>query len=264
MSLRRLFASPALSLALAGLSFTVLPACGGGATGLQYRVDDKELRELTGEGALRIEGLRGEVRKREDALQTFDSETEAKKRDIASAESQGEAAADAIDAASDKIEATQGSEEKELDQARSRRDQKISEVKQQYEKETRDIRERFGKQQDQNRAALQAAKGNKAVADALEAVHQAELAEANARLAVRKQEVRVAEAELEVTKLDELLKLTGVVGPAETERKTKFDAQLAAEKKALEAKTAEHQKKVAAVETAKGKLEQERARAGGK
>ena len=53
--------------------------------------------------------------------------------------------------------------------------------------------------------------------------------------------------------------LDSLVGNLEGHAET-LGEQVRAEKKALEAKEAEHKKKVAAVEAAKGKLEQERAR----
>ena len=70
-----------ISLNLLLVSSLALGACGGSgeAAGLEYRVSDKELRGLTGDGVIRIEATRGEVTKLEDAYAMGDLETQEKK-----------------------------------------------------------------------------------------------------------------------------------------------------------------------------------------
>ncbi len=238
-------------------------ACGGGgdALGLKHRVSEKELAGLDTEATLRLESQKGDIAKLEDALATEGSQIKGMNANIESSGQQKEQAENAIEAASDKIEATKGAEEKDLDQARARHAQRQAELKQQYEQETRQIRERYAKTQEGNRAVLATAKGGKAVADAQQNLHKAELAEQKARQAMRLQEVRVAKAKYEVSRLEEAVKLTGVVGPEQQVRKTKFDGQLAEEEKKLAASQAELAKREEATKLAQGRLEQEKARA---
>lgn len=237
-------------------------ACGGGgdALGLKHKVSDKELAGLDTEAVLRLEAQKAEVAKAEDTYRSADFALKGIDANIKSSAQQTEQAENAIEAAKDKIEATSGSEEKDLEQARARYQQKQAELKQRYEEETRGIRGRYAEQQERNRAVLATAKGSKALADAQAAVHKAEAAEQKAGKAVSMHELRVAKARYEVSRLEEAFKLTGVVGKKEEERKKAFDAQLAEEEKKLAAARAEHAKKQEALKLAQGRLEQEKGR----
>lgn len=248
-----------LSVALGGL------ACGGSgdALGLKHRVSDKELVGLDTEATLRLEAQRAEVAKLEDTLALSDSELKGIDAHLKSSGQQTEEAKRAIDAAGDKISATTGAEEKELEAARAKHAQRQAELKQRFEEETRQIRDRYAKEQEKNRAVLATAKGGKAVADAQQNLHKAELEEGRARQAVRRQEVRVAKARYELARLEEALKITGVIGPEQQARKLQFEQQLAEEEKQLAAAQANLAKREEESKLSRGRLEQERARAGG-
>lgn len=217
------------------ISALSLGACGGSgeAAGLKHRVSDKELRGLTGEGVMRIEAAKGEVAKLEDALALGVADAQETKKTIASTEQQKEAASDKIEAAADKIEATQDSQEKEMEQARSTRDKTIAEAKKRYESETSQIQEKYTREQEKNRKVLADAKTSKTLVTLQQNLHKAELAEMAARQDLRKQEIRVAKAQLEVVKFEELVKMTGVVGPKETQRKINLEQQALDEQKRL-------------------------------
>jgi len=243
--------------------FVMTGACGGGgdALGLKHRVSDKELAGLDTEATLRLESHKGDIAKLQDTFAMEGNQVKGLNANVESSGQQQEQAENAIEAASDKIEASKGAEEKDLDQARARQAQRQAELKQQYEQETRQIRERFAKVQEGNRAVLATAKGGKAVADAQQNLHKAELAEQKARQAARLQEVRAAKAKYEVSRLEEVVKLTGVVGPEQQARKVQFDGQLVEEEKKLSTAQAELAKREEATKLAQGRIEQEKARA---
>lgn len=249
--------------ALMGLALTlgaVGGACGGSgdALGLKHKVADTELVGLDNEATLKLEAQKAEVRKLEETWRNADFELKNIDANIESSEKQTEQAEKAIEAANDKIAATSGSEEKDLDAARAKYQRQQAELKQRYEEETRQIREKYSREQAKNRDVLSAAKGGKAVADAQAAVHEAERQTHQAQKAVYLAELRVAKARHEVARLEEVLKLGGVIGPEQQARKASFDAQLAEEDKRLAAAQAELQKKQQALELAKGRLEQAR------
>jgi archaellin len=246
------------------LSLTILTAaCGGGgdALGLKHKVSDKELAGLDTEAVLRLEAQKAEVVKAEEVWRNADFAMKNIDANLKSSDQQTENAEKAIDAAKDKIEATSGSEEKDLEQARAKYQRQQAELKQRYEEETRKVRERYAQEQAKNRTVLNAAKGNKALADAQVAVHKAEAAEHKAGKTVSLHEVRVQKSRFELSRLEESNKLTGVVGPEQVARKAAFDAQLAEEEKKLAAAKAEHQKKQEALKLAQGRLDQEKGRA---
>jgi len=210
-------------------------ACGGSgeAAGLKHRVSDKELRGLTGEGVMRIETAKSEVTRLEDAVAVGVADAAETKKSLEATEDRKEAAGDKIEAAADKIEATQGAQEKELEQARGKRDGAIAAAKKRYEEETQQIRQKYAAEQDKNRKTLADAKTSKTLVTLEHNLHRAELAETTARQALRKQEIRVAKAQLEVVKFEELVKMTGVVGPKETQRKINLEQQALDEQKKL-------------------------------
>lgn len=239
-----------------------LSACGGSgeAAGLKHRVSDKELRGLTGEGVQRIETAKGEVTKLEDALALTVADAAESKKSIEAAADQKEAAGNKIEAAADKIEATQGAQEKELGEARGKRDRAIAEAKQRYEDETKQIRQRYAAEQDKNRKVLADAKTSQNLVTLEHNLHKAELAEATARQALRKQEIRVAKAQLEVVKFEELVKMTGVVGPKETQRKINLEQQALDEQKKLIDLQAKLLKAEQSSQAERAKLEAERSK----
>lgn len=225
--------STALSLLLA--SSFALAACGGSgeAAGLKYRVSDKELRGLTGDGVVRIEAAKGEVMKLEDAYALGNVEGQEKKKDIAQTGDKKEAAGDAIEKAADTIEETQDKEQGELAKARSERDKKIADAKAKYEEQQKQIREKYAREQEKNRKVLADAKTTQIITGLEHNLLKAELAENKARQDLKKQEIRVAKAQLEVTKYEELLKQTNVVGAKETQRKINLEQQALNEQKKL-------------------------------
>lgn len=248
-----------LSLLMSSLS---LIACGGGgeAAGLKYRVSDKELRGLTGDGVVRIDTAKQEVTKLQDALALGVTETNQTKKTLEGTNKEKAAAGDAIEAAADKIEATTDRQESELAKAREERDKKIAEAKQRYDDETKQIRERHAAEQAKNRKVLADAKTQQQIA-ALEAnVLKAELAENKARQALRLQEIRVAQANVEVVKHEELLKMTGVTGPSQTQRKINLEQQSVNEQKKLIELQTRLQKAEAASAAERQKLEAEKAK----
>jgi len=238
-------------------STLALGACGGSgeAAGLKYRVSDKELRGLTGDGVLNIETSKGEVTKLEDAYALGDLETQEKKKTIAATGTEKKAAGEAIEAAADRIEKTQDSQEGELSKVRSERDDKIAQAKLRYEEDTKRIRERYAAEQAANRRTLADAKTTQAVTAQQHLVVKTELAETKARQDLKKQEIMVAKAQLEAVKFDELLKMSGVVGPKETQRKINLDQQALNEQKKLIALQTRLQQTEAATQAERTKLD---------
>jgi len=251
-----------IALCILMISALALGACGGSgeAAGLKYRVSDKELRGLTGDGVVRIEQSKGEVQRLEDAYALGDLETQEKKKSIDSTGEQKKAAGDAIEAAADKIEQTQDSQENAFGKVRADRDRKIAEAKQTYEEQTRTIRERYAAEQAKNRKTLADAKTTQAITNLQHSVLKAEMAQTKARQDLKKQEIRVAKAQLEAVKFEELVKLQGVVGPAETQRKINLEQQALNEQKKLVELQTRLQKAEAATETERTKLAAEKAR----
>ncbi len=252
---------PRIALSVVLASTFALAACGSGeAAGLKYRVSDKELRGLTGDGVVRIEAAKGEVSKLEDELAVGNVDAQEKKKSIGSTDAERKAAGEAIDAAADKIEQTTDAQEKELGQARADRDKKIADAKQEYEGRTREVRERYAREQAGNRKVLADAKTTKLIATLQHNLLKAELAETKARQDLRKQEILVAKAQYEVVRHEELLKMTGVVGPKETQRKINFEQQALNEQKKLIVLQTKLQKAEAATAAERAKLEAEKAK----
>ena len=83
------------------------------------------------------------------------------------------------------------------------------------------------------RKVLADAKTSQTLVTLQQNLHKAELAEMTARQDLRKQEIRVAKAKLEVVKFEELVKMTGVVGPKETQRRINLEQQALDEQKRL-------------------------------
>jgi len=241
----------------------LVAACGSTPPYFAHTVPDKKVAGLTGESAIHIEQARGEVAAKKDAFNQGDFEVRTAKKDVEGNEDKTDNAADRVDAAADAIEATTDKQETEIRQAQAKRDKEVADAKARYNDLAAQIRERYAKQQAQNQATLATAKRTEEVTKAEIALDKAELAEAKARAAVRKQEINVAQAQLEIVKNDELIQSEGVVGPKETQSKLDFQAQLLREQKRLATAQGKLDAKVKATETAKGKLEQARARANG-
>lgn len=238
-------------------------ACGSSAGSLAFTIPDKQVKDLTGEAALHVDAARAEVTKLQDELQQRAADVKTQEHDVDAADATNDSAADAVEAVGDTIEATNDKMTTELRQAQARRDEQIAAARSKFEENAKEIRGRFGQQQDANRAKLVDAKTAQEIATLQTAAEAAELAEANAALAAKRQEIMVQRAKYEVVKLDELQKQSGVIGPAELKRKADFDAQLAGEEKKAAELQAELAKRRTTAETAKGKLEQARARKNG-
>jgi len=238
-------------------------ACGGTAAGLKHTISEKQLVGMSPESQARVEQGKGEVMRAQDAYTSGDFEIKAAAKEVGASDARTDSAADAVSAAADTIEAADDKVASELKQAQARRDEAIALAKDKYAKESGAIRERHEKAQTANRAALAGAKRSQELAAAEKALDDAELAEAKARGASRKQEVMVAKAKLEVVKLEELHKTTGVVGPNEQAQKVAFDAQLAGEQKKLDELNKTLEAKVKATAAAKAKIEAVKARSEG-
>lgn len=235
-------------------------ACGSSSGALEFTIPDKQVKDLTGEAALRVDAARADVAKLQDEVAQRSADAQARERDVDTADATTESAADAVEAVGDTIEATNDKMTTELRQAQARRDEQIAAARTKYEEAAKEIRTRMGAQQDANRSKLVDAKTTQEIAGMQKAYQAAALAEAEQTLATKQQEAMVARARFELVKLEEIQKASGVMGPTETARRATFAAQLDAEEKKLTALQGELTKRHTASETAKARLDQAKAR----
>lgn len=208
-----------------------LAACG--SSGLKYTVADDELRGLSSSSRAVVDQAHAEVMKLEDEMVTADLRSQEKKKTLDSSESRTQAATEAIEQAADVIQQTSSAQEKEVAVQRKTRDEKIEAAKKTYETNLKEINARYKAQQASNQRVLDDAKVSKKLAALEEDLVRAELEENKERQKLNKQQIRAAQAKAEVVRLEELFKMTGVVGAAETERKVKFDKQALEENEKL-------------------------------
>jgi len=221
-------------------------ACG---SGLSYTIDESKVRDLVGAPAEMVREARTEVDSARSSHEARQAEhAEAKKR-LAEARDSAQDAGRAVTAAQQSVTQTERGLDKELSDARERRDRAIAQANATYDKEVAQARASFGQKVRSGQAEVRTAEQEQRLRKAQEAWERALLEERKAREEAADAGLWVARAKYELAKFDALAEARGESGPEVDNTRRNFVGQVTERERTLadrERRVAEREKATAA------------------
>jgi len=248
----------ATRIAATALTLGLLPGC---SSGLSHTIPDAQVAMLGGEYAANVDAARREARDAERTFRDVNANVNRSRKAVKAADTAAASASSAVDRAEQSIDKLEDALDRELDKAADDRDAAIKAAESKYDKDVAAIKSKYGSETKDARQQLAKLSKVAGAEEARTAYQEALLEERETSRAMHEAEMWAKRAQLELTKLEMLVKSKGQKGPEVTERLLDFKEQLAERERTLLSAQKAHAGKRGAREKARKALNTKLAKA---